>query len=107
MSDISQLLQDVGRNAQDSQIVQMLIALVIFMALLQAAQQGDSQSTQDTLGMLGELAKNGGAGTGGAASVSLYIEQTTISMTSTSITAAFQSVDPSVPTTGGTLDLQA
>lgn len=85
----------------------MLIALLIFMALLQAAQGGGSQSVEDTLGMLGELANNGSASAEGNGSVSIYIEQTTISMTSTSIAAAFQSTDPSAPTTGGTLDLQA
>jgi len=85
----------------------MLIALVIFMALLQAAQQADTQTTQDGLGMLANLAKDGATGGRATESGSTHVEQTTISMSSTTIVAAFQPMDTSNAGAGGSLDLQA
>ncbi len=107
LSDVRQALQDLGGSAQNNQAVQMLIALVIFMALMQAVQQSDTQATQDGLGMLANLAKDGASSGRGAESGSVYMEQTTISMSSTTIVAAFQPMDTSNAAAGGSLDLQA
>lgn len=86
VSEVGQMLQSIGGGIENNKTLQMLIALMIFMALLQGAQ-GNQQQAQSGMELLSAL--GGGAGGSGEASMSLYVEQTNISISSTTLMASF------------------
>ena len=104
VSEVGQMLRDIGGGIENNQSLQTLIALIIFMALLQAAQQGTAQGSQNAFGLLEQLAQSG-SGQGGSAAI--LIEQTTISYSSTTIISSYASDGLAHSTSGGLLDFQA
>lgn len=99
-SEVQALLREIGGGVQNNEALQMLITLMIFLALLQAAQGGGSSASEDSFKMLEALAKNG---TAQGSSAALYYEQTTISMTTATVAAAFNDTASS---SGANLDIQ-
>ena len=100
-SEVRAFLSEMGGGVQNNEGLQMLITLMIFLALLQAAQGGGSSASGDTFELLESLAQEGALGQGAGA---LHFEQTTISVTTTSIAAAFSS---SSSAAGNSIDVQA
>lgn len=81
-SQVAQMLQSVGGGLEHDKTLQMLIATILLMALLEASQK-DTQGTAETLQALG----GGGQGSGQSQSLSLYASYTSISIQQTSISS--------------------
>ncbi len=73
---VGQLLQGIGGGAESNKTLQMLIALLILVTLLQGSQSQDSAA-----GKLGDLAQ-GGIGRGGYVGMSMSSTTVTIEQTS-------------------------
>lgn len=106
-SAVSQMLRSVGGGVENDKMLQMLIALMILLALLEEMQKPDTAARD----ALAELAKRGDPQ---AQFMSAYTSSTTISLEYTTTTVVFGSGDPyftdsgkaPVPE-GGTVDMRA
>ena len=84
--EVAEMLQRVGGGAENNQMLEAIIALLILMALPQSSggSQTVGQSGENLMRMLG----GGSASAGDSMSISLHYEQTTVSMTSVSYQTA-------------------
>ncbi len=81
-NQIGQLLQALGGDSQNSQMLPLLIGLMILMTLLEGSSQGGGSPT-DALSQLGGASGGQGGLEGLAASAtSITIEHTSVTMTS-------------------------
>lgn len=81
-SQVAELLQSIGGGLENDKALQLLIAMILLLALLQGAQnesQGQSQSAADLLRLLG------GGQQGQSHSITLLSSSTTITFQQTSI----------------------
>jgi hypothetical protein len=102
VSEVGRMLQSIGGGIEGNKSLQMLIALMIFMALLQGSQ-GNQQQAQAGMELLGAL--GGAASNNGGDSMSLYVEQTNISISSTTLIAQFSEGFESGSALGQQLDM--
>ncbi len=85
-SAVSQMLQSVGGGVENDKMLQMLIALMILLALLEEMQKPDT-AARDALAQLGNR------GNGQAQFMSTYASSTTVSFEYTTTTVVFGSAD--------------
>ncbi len=103
---VMQLLQGLGGGLENDKVLQMLIALLILLALME-----DSQNVGGSGGdnLLNQGSRAGGPGSWfvmTASSTTISIEQTSIYLIGMPAAQAFDAIEPT-PTPGGQIDLSA
>lgn len=91
VSEISRLLENVGGNIKNDNLLRMMIALLILMVLLQATQEQGGSTSQSLY--------TGGGGNGGQWQF-VEMSSTTISIEQTSFTATAYTAGDMVSSTG-------
>lgn len=102
---VGQMLQGIGGGVENDKVLQMLIALMILMALLQNVQQqqggssqGSSGGSLDTAQFLNSLASSNS---------SMSFEQSSVTLSSMTVAGAYQTTGEQPQSTGQQIDTPA